>query len=161
MIAAESYNLYAGFEKAFITYTGENESDNAFNSEGVDFYCESLPFEYSSMQGESIIPPELYMYAFPSCYGLAITPAINNKNNMEMLSQYPEKYRKLLEKKNIAKESVMEKYGLNNLTGVKAYKKTHGSKSKEMTDYYYTQFDQEGQSLIKLFYPAVAEKYNY
>jgi len=174
MSLSASNSLYTNFLDSFTNLMGNNGNAGIFSFGGLDFSNGSSFVGLSSnseSQGyfsapsesayESQAPAELLIYAFPKCFGAAITPAINDRETMELTNQHSEKYHRLEEKKSAAKEAVIEKYGLNNISQEESFQKTHCSESKELTDYYYSQFDQEGQDLIKFFYPAVAEKYNF
>ena len=54
-----------------------------------------------------------------------------------------------------------EKYDLDDLSHEEYYYKTHGEQSKEMTDFFYNGFDDEGKRLISFFCPYVADAFGF
>jgi len=167
-----SSDAYANFAEVFPSITNSSDwfdfsGGTSVNSSEFQPLC--VDMSESALSSAGLTESEIYelqSLIIPNYYGLEIGAAgvtggtqWANHTIKDMATQYPEQYKQLREKAIEAKKAVDEKYGLHDLTPEERFMMENNPESEEMTEYYYSQFDQEGQDLINLFYPKVAEKY--
>ncbi len=120
---------------------------------------EELNFEYSKAKTN---PSDLEInWSIPTCMGPHLLGSPFDEHFQKYFKEYPEEYAKLMEKRAERCEAVSEKYGLEGLSNEELYYKTQGELSKEMTDFFYNGFDEEGKRLIAFFFPKLAEEFGF
>ena len=125
---------------------------------GVDVEKE-LEFKYSTLSEN---PTELAInWAEPSCLGIHLIGCVYDDYFQSLRRSYPEEYETLMQKRAERCDAVMKEYGLEGLSREEFYYKTHGELSKEMTDFFYQGFDDEGKRLISFFFPRIGEAFGF
>lgn len=144
----------SGFKPITLEFADSNSSATLqpLESENLDFF-------YSQAKEN---PTELELnWAIPSCMGPHLSAPLFDKQFEAYRNAYPQEYEKLMEKKAERCKAVSAQYGLDELSREEYYYKTHGELSKEMTDFFYNGFDEEGKRLISMFFPDIAQKFGF
>ena len=156
--SSESESVFTSRDKPRLGTITKDNYPGKWDLLDIDFE-EQLGFKYSKAKSN---PTDLEVnWSVPSCMGPQLLGSIFDDRFQELFHAYPQEYAQLMEKRSERCKAVSEEYGLDGLSSEEFYYKTQGEKSKEMTDFFYNGFDDEGERLISLFFPNLAKKFGF